>query len=251
MNLNGYSYVAWNWKANGTGVTNTDGSITSTVSANPTAGFSIVSWASPVSAGDTIGHGLSVAPKILIFKNRSSTSAWGVFAPSILGNKYLYLNDTSAGNTDANYTPTLSSTTMTVPTSTYYFGGPSNSGNNICYAFAEVEGYSKFGSYTGNGSADGTFVYLGFQPKYVLTKRTDSTGEWWITDATRYPENTGSVPSLWCQSSGAEASSTAYNVDLLSNGFKLRTTYADKNTNGGTFIYIAFAENPFKNSLAR
>jgi len=244
------TYVGWNWKANGAGVSNTDGSITSTVSANPTAGFSVMTWSSPVSSGDTIGHGLNAEPKILILKSRSSTSAWGIFAPSILGNKYLYF-DISTGNTDANYTPTLSSTTITVPTSTYYFGGPSNSGNNLCYAFAEVAGYSKFGSYTGNGSADGPFVYTGFRPAFVIIKSTTLSQNWYEWDNKREPYNDNSYYAIKPSSSDAEYLASGRVIDLTSNGFKIRGTDGAVNTSGAGYIYMAFAENPFKNSLAR
>ena len=248
-NANTATYVAWNWKAGGSAVSNTNGTITSSVSANPSAGFSIVSWASPVANGNTIGHGLSKTPELLIFKNRSATSAWGVFAPSILGNQYLYLHDGGAGSTSSNYTPTLSSTLMTVPASTYYFGGPSNSGNNICYAFHSVESYSLVGKYTGNGSTDGTFVHCGFRPAMIIQKRTDSADSWHILDNKRSPSNV--VDDRLYPNLSSSESTSGDRVDFISNGFKIRTTNGDFNANGGSYIFLAFAENPFKHSNAR
>ena len=230
------------------GSSNFDGTIVSTVSANPTAGFSIINWSSPVSNGSTIGHGLSSTPELLILKSRTSTSAWGVFAPSILDNKYLYLDNTGTA-TSASYKPTLSSTVMTVPAYTYYFGGPSNSGTNNCYAFHSVEGYSKIGSYTGNGNANGTFVYTGFKPVYVIIRRYNTSGSWLIYDDARAPTNSvGNI--LYADTTAAENSATN-RMDFVSNGIKLRTTDASHNANNSTYIYMAFAENPFKNSTAR
>jgi len=250
INYSGVSYVAWNWKANGTGATNEDGSITSTVSANTTAGFSIATWSSPVSNGSTIGHGLSSTPELLILKSRASTSAWGIFAPTILGNKYLYFTS-SAGNTNSSYTPGLSNTLMTVPYYTYYFGGPANSGTNLCYAFHSVEGYSKIGSYIGNGNANGRFVYTGFKPKMVIIKSYTGGFDWVILDTERNPENLVHdvlYPSL----ANAEADATTYaSFDAVANGFKLRNTHQYTNYNNYNYLYMAFAENPFKNSTAR
>ena len=215
------------------------------MSANPTAGFSIVSWSSPVSGGSTIGHGLSSTPELLILKSRSESSAWGVFVPSILGDKYLYLNGTTS-YTDANYTPTLSSTTMTAPSSLYYFGSPSNSGNNLCYAFHSVEGYSKIGSYTGNGSTDGTFVYTGFKPAFVIARMSSGTGsDWSIYDYARSSNNPNSN-TLASNTSNDEE--TSRDMDFLSNGFKLRVGGgSNPNVISENYIYMAFAEKPFGN----
>jgi hypothetical protein len=250
-NNSGQTYVAWQWRAsNAAGVTNTAGSITSTVSANTTSGFSIVT-ATLGAAGvqGTVGHGLGVAPSMILFKTRSgATYNWSVFHTSIATDttKYLRLNDTSA---------TLTYSTVwgaALPTSTVFgvtgdgCGSPSNP--FVAYCFAPVAGYSAFGSYTGNGSSDGPFVYTGFRPEFVMIKGSSfSGGNWLIWDTVRATYNAAS-PVLFANLSNAE--DTAPDVDILSNGFKLRTT-SNRNTNGETYIYAAFAEFPFKYSLAR
>ena len=250
VNGSTFPIVAWNWKAGGTAVSNTDGTITSSVSANTTAGFSIVTYTGTGSAA-TVGHGLGVAPGMVIAKSRNNTGGdsgiWVVYHRSLTSAAYfLYLNQTSA--------QTAASTVWnsTSPTSSVFsIGSASGSGtasNHVAYCFADVEGYSKFGSYTGNGSTDGPFVYTGFKPAYVLIKRADAVGTWWIHDAAR---NTYNVVDnyLFAESSAAEA--TYANMDFTSNGFKLRLATYQPNASGGSYIYMAFAENPFKNSLAR
>ena len=246
-NSNGVTYVAWNWKANGSGVSNTDGSITSTVSANTTSGFSIVSYTG-TGANATVGHGLDSALDMLIVKNRDRSANWHVWHNALTGAQFLELSSTAAAGTDA---PSWNST---VPTSTVFSVGTSNatnaSGENlIAYCFHSVEGFSKFGSYVGNGSTDGPFVYTGFQVKWVMYKRTDSAGDWSILDTERSTYNVAD-DYLYPHSSAAEASG-AYQTDFLSNGFKLRGTNTQNNASGGTYIYMAFAENPFKYSNAR
>jgi len=234
-----HNVVAWNWKANGSGVSNTDGIITSTVSANTTAGFSIVSWTNQGTNTDTVGHGLGVAPKIYISKKASTTGDWFVFYSFVDGSHdYLLLNSTQA----------VVNHSIALPTSTVFTTGAGNTDRYITYCFAEVEGYSKFGSYTGNGSTNGPFVYTGFRPAFVMFKRTNSTENWLITDNAR---NTSNVITnrLYPNLSAAEDSGTP--VDFLSNGFKIRAGAATPNVSGGTYIYMAFAENPFKNALAR
>jgi hypothetical protein len=248
-NTTGYSYVAWNWKAGGTAVSNTDGTITSSVSANPTAGFSVVTYTGTGSAA-TVGHGLGVAPSMIIAKSRNNTGGdsgiWVVYHRSLTSAAYfLYLNQTSA--------QTAASTVWnsTSPTSSVFsIGSASGSGtasNHIAYCFADVEGYSKFGSYTGNGSADGPFVYTGFRPAFIMIKGTSSSS-WVIIDNKRNGYNVVQ-PLVIADSANAE-SSTYTIADFLSNGFKMRST-AVHNVSGQTWIYMAFAENPFKNSLAR
>ena len=259
VNMNNASgtYVAWNWKANGAGVSNTAGTITSTVSANPTAGFSIVTYAGNGTGGATVGHGLGVAPSMLIVKSRSQgvgayTGRWDVYHTSIGATGRVYLNQTDAVNTSS------APWNNTAPTSTVFTLGTSGevnySGDNfVAYCFAAVPGFSKFGSYTGNGSADGPFVYTGFRPRYLLLKRADVAADWFVGDTSRNTYN--SVNNL-IQPSSSNAEST-YGAgagewfDLLSNGFKLRSAITSLNANSGTYIYMAFAENPFKNSLAR
>jgi hypothetical protein len=240
--------VGWNWLAANTTVSNTSGTITSTVSANTTAGFSIVSYTG-TGANATVGHGLGVAPKIIIVKNRiRSDGSWIVYS-SVLGNtNCLGLNLTNGNITDStvwnNTSPT--STVFTVGTN-YQINGSTNT--MIAYCFAEIKGYSKFGSYTGNGSDDGTFVYTGFKPAFVLVKRTNSTGYWYLWDSARRTYNYNGL-TLFPNDSSAESSYTPSNpvVDFLSNGFKLRGSYPETNASGGTIIYMAFAENPFVSS---
>jgi hypothetical protein len=249
------TFVDWVWKANGAGVSNTDGSITSTVSANPTAGFSVVTYTGSGSAGATVGHSLGVAPSMLIVKPRSASGDdnWKVYHSSIGGTGALLLNTTSATSTSSVYW------NNTAPTSSVFTVGSSASANYtnqntipyVAYCFADVEGYSKFGSYTGNGSSDGPFVYLGFRPAWIMIKETTNAGSWYIQDSTRDVDNP--VQALYPVANGtlAENSSWGNIMDLLSNGFKPRVNDTAWNRSGGTYIYMAFAENPFKNSLAR
>jgi hypothetical protein len=240
------TYVSWNWKAGGTASSNTDGSITSSVSANTDAGFSIVSYTG-TGANATVGHGLGVAPSMILFKNYSRATNWLVYNKNLGATKFLYLNVTDAEGTDSGHF------NDTEPTSTVFSVGTANgtnySGENlIAYCFAEKQGYSKFGSYTGNGNADGTFVYLGFKPAFCILKRTDAAYSWATYDAKRYPENKSSIPALWSNENSAEGSYST--IDFLSNGLKIRDTSATINESGGSYIYMAFAENPFVTSTA-
>jgi len=242
----GATYVAWNWKAsNAAGVTNTAGSITSTVSANTTSGFSIVTYTGTGSAGATIGHGIGIAPSMIIFKRRNGVTDWQTYHISLGNATDVYLNLTNAAASAPGMlnSTTPTSTLITLGTSTYT---NANTGTFVAYCFAPISGFSAFGSYTGNGSADGPFVYLGFRPKFWMGKRTDSTSSWIIMDSSR---NTYNVIGeyLLPNSSNAEASATI--IDFLSNGVKFRGT--SNNDSGSTWIYAAFAENPFKNALAR
>ena len=247
--------VDWIWKANGSGVSNTDGSITSTVSANPTAGFSIVSYTgNGTSAGArTVGHGLNTTPSMVIVKSRAATRGWETWFNGFSSSEYVFLNTTAAKTS-------FSNNWGSTPTSTVFGVNNSNNSNNaneayIAYVFAEVPGYSAFGSYTGNGSTDGPFVYTGFRPAWVMIKRTDSAtgGNWQIQDTARTPFN-WTCNALFADSAAAENTSelpSTYGRDYLSNGFKIRSSHTSHNINGATYIYIAFAENPFKNSNAR
>jgi hypothetical protein len=241
-NQSPYTFVAWNWKANGAGSTNTAGSITSTVSANTTSGFSIVTWTGN-SANATIGHGLGVAPSMVIIKYRGTTDNWYVYNANVGTNKYLVLNATDAAATSTSIWQN------TAPTSTVFsIGSGNNNSTIVAYCFAPIAGYSAFGSYTGNGSTDGPFVYTGFRPAYVMIKRTDAADDWLIIDTSRNPYNVTNL-NLWANLSSAEG--TADRTDILSNGFKLRNTFAEHNASGGTYIYMAFATSPFKYSIAR
>jgi hypothetical protein len=249
-NNSGETFVAWDWKANGSGVSNTDGSVTSTVSANTTAGFSIVSYAGNNGSNQTVGHGLGTTPSMFIIKNRTSAASWAVYHKDISSplSNAMYLNSTNAAFGWAYWgTGGLSSTVFPV-----HYGSAdvtNQSGKNyIAYVFAEVEGYSAFGSYTGNGSTDGTFVYTGFRPAWIMVKRYTATGNWQMFDSSRdlyNPENGRLYANL------TDAENDQNSVDFVSNGFKLRDTSGDNNSSGQSYIYMAFAENPFKNANAR
>jgi hypothetical protein len=249
VNENTKSYVAWNWKANGAGSSNTSGTISSTVSANTTAGFSIVTYTG-TGANATVGHGLGVAPKMVIVKNRSSAVNWVVGHQNMWPTTpwQYYLIFTTAGTAG----PASTIWNNTAPTSTVFSIGTdsgvnTNTSNYVAYCFSEVAGYSAFGSYTGNGSTDGPFVYTGFRPRYVLTKLSSSSGAgWWITDTARDPYN---ATNDLLQANLANASASGLPLDILSNGFKIRTSDVGVNTNTATYIYMAFASNPYKYSL--
>ena len=240
FNVNTRTQVNWNWLASNTTASNTDGSITSTVSVNTTSGFSIVSFTGTGSTA-TVGHGLGVTPKMFIVKNRSIVETWRPYHVALGGGQALALNGTNATDTDASYWSNTNPTSsvFTVGTNT----GTNGSGNSmIAYCFADVQGFSKFGSYTGNGNADGTFVYTGFKPAFIITKPTGNISSWNMTDVKRSTYNDGSLERLKANTSDAETSTS--NFDILSNGFKLRTTDNDYNPSGGNVIYMAFAEEP-------
>ena len=243
-NNNSDTYVAWNWLASNTTVSNTAGSISSTVSANTTSGFSVGKTTGTLSSGDiTVGHGLGVAPSMIFWKRTDGVSNWQVYHKST-GTGLLQLNQTSAVNTGSAFWGTMSSTTFTVSNSLYGSGE-----TYVFYAFAEVKGYSKFGSFVGNGSTDGTYVHLGFRPAFVMIKGTQNlasaTPDWRIRNNKTNTYNPITT-TLYANSSGAEV--TEDNHDFLSNGFKVRTSGAENNYSGETYIYMAFAENPFVSS---
>ena len=249
FNTSSGSHVAWNWKA-GTSFTNDAsatgiGSLDSTGSVNTDAGFSIISFAG-ASAVSTVAHGLGVAPKMMIFKNRSDADHWGVYHQSLGSNAAVYLNLTGAvdGTLWNNTAPTTS--VFTVQNNSAVNG----SGNNIiAYCFAEKQGYSKFGSYTGNGSTDGTFVYTGFKPAFLVYKKTSATGRWTIVDSVRNPNNVVNRGIYANYTNAEDDSGNGYwDVDFLSNGFKFRTTETETNNSGSTYIYMCFASNPFTTS---
>ena len=243
LNTSSATYVAWNWLGANTTVSNTSGSITSTVSANTTAGFSIVTFTYS-SGSPTVGHGLGVAPSMVIVKNRTSTANnWLTYHKSMGATKAMYLNSTSAEVTSSvfwnNTAPT--SSVFTVSSNLY-------SADHVAYCFAEIKGYSKFGSYTGNGSTDGTFVYTGFKPAMILLKRTDSAGyDWRLLDNKRNTYNVVSTV-LFPNLVDIDLTNSFNYVDFLSNGFKWKTTGTGSNASGGTYIFMAFAENPFVTS---
>jgi hypothetical protein len=241
VNTSSADYVAWNWLgANGT-ASNTDGSITSTVSANTTSGFSIVSFTSTGSTS-TVGHGLGVTPDVYIIKNRSAVEPWFVYTTKIDGSlDYLRLNQTD-GKVDFG---------LSAPTSSVFSTDNGSSGNSIiAYCFAEKKGFSKFGSYTGNGSSDGTFVYTGFRPAMVITKSSSNSGasyNWQIWDNKR---NTYNAVDTQLRPNTSESDNTdiSYSMDFVSNGFKMRGTNTNQNGSGSTYIYMCFAENPLVSS---
>jgi len=246
-NTSGQTYVAWAWDAGSSTVTNTDGTITSSVRANASAGFSIVSYTGTGSAA-TVGHGLNVAPSMMLVKQRSGASSWAVYHASLGSTQYLELNTTIAAATATNRwndtDPTSSVFSVSVS------GTTNNSGKDyISYCFAPVEGYSAFGSYLGNGSSDGPMVYTGFRPAFVLLKCSSAAGtSWTIHDNKRLGYNPDQ-DLLFPDTSDAE-NPTSY-MDFLSNGFKLRIVSSFANASGSTFIYAAFAENPFRTARAR
>jgi len=250
-NTNGSTNVFWQWRAsNATAVTNTAGSITSTVSANTTAGFSVVTYTGNATNGATVGHGLGVSPSMIIGKIRSTTGDWYVWQTA-MGDNFMKLNTTAAQlASTANGVYNTASFSSTV----FALGSGSSmnasGGTYVAYCFAQIAGYSAFGSYTGNGSSDGPFVFTGFRPRFVMIKRTDSStnGDWRMMDSTRDTYNVSQY-TLYANLSLAE--DTVAIQDFLSNGFKLRTTTNGYNGSGATYIYMAFAENPFKYSLAR
>ena len=249
-NQSSITYTSWNWKADNTsGSSNTDGTITSTVSANPTAGFSIVKFVNASGTNqETVGHGLSQSPDLIISKNLdTNVNNWAVFHSSVCDttSKFIQLNTSNAITT---YSTVWGASLPTASVFGVTGGGiAAASVNVIAYCFHSVEGYSKFGSYTGNGNADGTFIYLGFRPSFVLVKST-GVEDWFMYDGKRDPIN---VADKRLKANATSTEATVVGVDFLSNGFKWRGTTAGFNQSGVTFIYMAFAESPFKYSTAR
>ncbi len=238
MNNNSTTYAAWNWKANGAGSANNDGSITSTVSVNTTAGFSVGTYSANATAGATVGHGLGVAPDMLIVKVRNNSNNWGVYHKKVGATKALYLDSTSGETTDGWLNNTAPGNDVFTLSGGNY--GNASGYNLVFYAFTEKTGYSKFGSYTGNGNVDGTFVYTGFTPAFVMTKRSDSTSDWLICDNKRPGYNVINK-KLFPNQSQVEDSYDSF--DFVSNGFKIRSSGSGHNASGGTFIYMAFGQS--------
>jgi hypothetical protein len=239
------TYVSWNWLGANTTASNTSGTISSTVSANTTSGFSIVSYTGNGTGGATVGHGLGAVPKMIIIKNRDDTDSWEIYHASLGATKYMQFT-TAAAATNINRW------NDTAPTSSVFSLGTEAGVNQstekfIAYCFAEVKGFSKFGSYTGNGNADGTFVYTGFKPAFLIIKESSAAGaQWYMYDnktATFNLVNENLFPNL------ANATNSGNNqVDFYSNGFKMRSSNTDTNNSGNTYIYMTFAENPFVSS---
>ena len=243
-NNNSVDYASWNWKGGGTASSNSDGSITSTVSANPTAGFSIVKWTSGSSGAntDTIGHGLNAVPKLIIIKTYDATDSLVVYHASLGAGKHLVLNNTNAHSTNADIFPTT-------PTSSVFYAGSTATTNGssrsyVAYCFAEKTGYCKIGSWIGNSNSNGTFIYTGFRPQFILQKR-DYAGGWWVlTDELRekaFNPTTTEHPSA--QDTSEETTGANYARDLLSNGFKQRGVGDNFNNSNSTYYYIAIGQS--------
>jgi hypothetical protein len=246
-NGNTFTYVGWQWQAGqGSTSSNTSGSITSTTSVSTTAGFSVVTYTGTGSAA-TIGHGLGVAPKMIICKSRGATGDWVTYHTSIGAGNALFLNLTDAS------AATTAAWNNTAPTPSVFSVAASTNSNPsgvtcVAYCWAEIAGFSAFGSYTGNGSANGPMIYLGFQPKFVMFKDTTNAQPWYMWDASRNTSNS-ITRILNANNSNAEGiGSSGEYLDFLSNGFKLRSDAASLNNSGDNYIYMAFASNPFKNS---
>jgi len=244
----GRTMVGWSWLASNTTASNTDGSITSTVSANTTSGFSIVTWTGNATASQSVGHGLGAVPKVILTKNTDSgTQPWKCYFSEVGNADYLQLNTTDVPATSGvwdNTTP--SSSLIYISNDT----GINGSGNTIlAYCFAEKKGFSKFGSYTGNGSSDGPMLYTGFKPAWVMIKRaTGGNGNWGIWDNKRNIFNVSNSIQR-ADTSDAEVTLSPNNdIDILSNGFKIRSTTGLANLSGDDYIYMAFAESPFTTS---
>ena len=250
VNTNAATYAAWTWDAGSSTVTNTAGTISSQVRANASAGFSIVTYTGTGVTG-TVGHGLGVKPGLIIVKNRDSVLNWIVYHSARGATEYAWFNTTAA------FAAASGPWNDTEPTSSVFTVGGANTNNNestkkiVAYCFAPVAGYSAFGSYTGNGSADGPFVYTGFRPRWLLLRSTSGARDWMIKDALRSTTYNPADGNLYANQTFSEDTTASVYVDILSNGFKLRGTYASINASGETFIYAAFAESPFQISRAR
>jgi hypothetical protein len=248
VNASTRTYVAWQWAAPSSGTTNTAGSITSSVAANTTAGFSVVTYTGN-STGATVGHGLGATPGMIIIKNRAAASNWRVWhsAFSSTTQNYLSLNLVNAIGSDATIW------NNTAPTSSVFSVGNDSSVNTspntyVAYCWAPIAGYSAFGKYTGNNSTDGPFVYTGFRPRWIMIKADGGGTSWTMYDTARNTYN-ATINQLFANQTAAEG--TAYSIDVLSNGFKIRSLTSNLNDSGVTMIYAAFAENPFKYANAR
>ena len=258
VNTTGNNYVSWGWKANGgTTSSNSDGSITSTVQADTTAGFSIVTYTGTGSTA-TVGHGLGVKPSVIIIKARTEPTG-GVHFGTDQGNWIVYHQGTASDpetdllllnkdNAVSDSTGHMNDTAPTTSVFTIHTNVDVNESSDtyVAYCFAEKQGYSKFGSYTGNGDSNGPFIYTGLKPAWIMIKRTDAANSWYLVDSTRGSINVISA-ELEANNTGAEATGNV-RLDILSNGYKIRTSGAAYNADGGTYIYMAFAEHPFVSS---
>ena len=245
VNVSGRTYIGWGWNAGGSGSANTDGSINTTAtSVSTTSGVSISTYTG-TGSNATVGHGLGVTPGWIIVKCRNESQTWFVFH-QFLGGNVMRLNETNASESPSG--------TITSPNSTIFNIGTAQAVNKssntyVAYCFSEKQGFSKFGSYVGNGNADGTFVYCGFRPAWLMIKRTDASGDAWVLFDNKRPGHNLTDNFLEADASGAEAvDNPNQRLDMLSNGFKIRGTGSATNTSGSTYIFMAFAESPFVNS---
>ena len=256
VNENTETFVAWCWKAGGgSGSSNEDGSINTTLtSVSTTAGFSISKFTVSGSGDETVGHGLGAKPKFVVVKHLTDAGNWQTYVEGIgtENQQYLQLNDEDAlANHSGLWGAGMTSSVIGIGVDVVVTDGE----DCIAYCFAEKQGFSRFGQYTGNGNADGTFIYTGFRPAFVIFKQTNTTGNWAIIDSTRSYHNVGNH-TLATNSQNAESSfgggesvgGASNKVDLVSNGIKIREASDYNNTSGGTYIYMAFAEQPFVNS---
>lgn len=245
LNTAAATYIAWQWKANGAAVSNTAGTITSQVSTNQTAGFSVITYTGTGTVA-TVGHGLGVAPSFIIIKNSTTGSTnWIVYSSKLTATNYLQLNTTSSLLTSSGIF------NNTEPTLSLFNVGTSVATNNsldkyVAYCFAEIAGFSKFGSYTGNGAADGPFVYCGFKPRFIMVKVSSTTGDWAMIDTTR---STFNVAGITSSANTATAEAALLSIDILANGFKIRSATLN-NTSAATYIFAAWAENSIKYAIA-
>ena len=246
INQSSQTFVSWNWKAGGSASNNTDGNKTISLSVNTTAGFSVGTYAG-TGQDSTIGHGLGAVPDWLMIKNRSSGSRkWQLWHNGLTGtNKYLAIDRSDAELTDsASWDNTAHSNTVW---NTYGSGEANQNGENfVCYAWTSIQGFSKFGSYTGNANADGPFIYTGFKPAWIMTKQINGGSSWIVHDNKRDPIN--AVTEYFTVEENDAAGTLANSFDLCSTGFKVRTSNGDRNSNGDIFAYWAFAESPLVNS---
>jgi hypothetical protein len=244
-NQSGDAYVSWNWKAGGTASSNTDGSITSSVSANTTSGFSVITFTGDGNANATVGHGLGVAPKMVIVKSRSDAYGWFVYHASLTTGDNIYLNDTGAAF-GGSYVFDVTSTVFKLRDHIAVNG---DGVTFVAYCFAEKQGFSKFGSYTGNGNADGPMIVTGMKTAFLLVKKSSADGSDWNLHNNKSPGFNVNDNYLAPNEAAAEVTNNSFQIfDLLSNGFKCRGTGTGTNASGETIIYMAFAENPFVTS---
>jgi hypothetical protein len=247
-NVNARTYCAWQWKAaGGTTASNSVGDISSTVQANTTAGFSIVTYTGNGNANQTIGHGLGTVPKMIIFINRSTAAYRYVYHVATGNDTMMYLNLTNGAQSLSSQFSTPTTTTFNVSNENSTFSGYNTSGDDyVAYVFAEIQGYSKIGSFEGNSNANGPFIYTGFQPAYVMIKPADVAEHWVVHDNQRDPFNK-TYHYAFMNETEVEAAGGTHHIDLLSNGFKIRTSNNNWNASS-TITYMAFAQHPFVTS---